>query len=65
MYTITPVYSKSVRKQIHNRPDYVVKFFDSECRVVKSYHVERYIDALRLVQLLQMHLKQEDKLYAA
>lgn len=65
MYTVTPVYSKSVRKQMQNRPDYMVKIFDSDYKIVKSYRVERYIDALRLVQLLQMHLKQEDKIFAA
>jgi hypothetical protein len=65
MYTITPVYSKSVRKQIQNRPDYLLKIFTRDEKIVKIFYVERYIDALRLVQRLQMHLKQSDKLFAA
>lgn len=65
MYTITPVYSKSVRKQMQNRPDYLLKIFTRDEELVRTFHVDRYIDALRLVQQLQMHLKQSDKLFAA
>lgn len=65
MYTITPVYSKSVRKRMQNRPDYLLKIFTRDEKIIKTFYVERYIDALRLVQQLQMHLKQSDKQYAA
>lgn len=64
-YTISPLPSKDPARAERGQVDWLLKIHSLSNSFTWQIRVERYIDALRVVRMLQLHLKESDKSKAA
>lgn len=64
-YTISPLPAQDLKRAERGQVDWLLKIHSLSNSFTWQIRVERYIDALRLVRLLQIHLTETDKAKAA
>lgn len=64
-YTISPLPAQDLGRAERGQVDWLLKIHSLSNRFTWQIRVERYIDALRVVRMLQLHLKESDKSKAA